>query len=66
MHVCGHGYGGLGGDNDGGGEWYTCGTKPRGLVICWELLGHFLSARLCTDDPRLHRRPGAQLWAELS
>ena len=28
-----HGYGGLGGDGDGGGGWYACGTKPGGSIV---------------------------------
>ena len=43
--VVSHGYGGLGGGRDGGGGWYACRTKPRGLVACQEMPGHFLSAR---------------------
>ena len=31
MCVVGHGYGGLGGGMDGGGGWYACRTKPRGV-----------------------------------
>ena len=31
MCVISHEYGGLGGGRDGGGGWYACGTKPRGL-----------------------------------
>ena len=30
--VVSHGYGGLGGDMDGGGGLYACGTKPSRLV----------------------------------
>ena len=30
MCVVDHGYGGLGGDRDGGGGWYSCRTKPGG------------------------------------
>ena len=29
----------------GGGGWYACGTKPRELVACREILEHLLSAR---------------------
>ena len=39
------GYGGLGVGRDGGGAWCACRTKPRGLVACWEMPEHFLSAR---------------------
>ena len=45
MRVVSHGYGGLGGDRDGGGGWYACGTKPRGLVACLEMPEHFPNAR---------------------
>ena len=31
MCVVSHGYGG---GRDGGGRWYVCGAKPRGLVAC--------------------------------
>ena len=30
MCVVSHGYGGLGGDRDGGGGWYACGKKQTG------------------------------------
>ena len=43
MCVVSYGYGGLGGGRDGGGGWYACGTM--GLVACWEMPEHFLSAR---------------------
>ena len=43
MCVDRHGYGGLGGDRDGGGGWYASGTKPRMLVACREMPEHFLS-----------------------
>ena len=42
--VVSHGYGGLGGGRDGGGGWYSCGTKPGGLVAFWEMLEHFWCA----------------------
>ena len=55
MCVASHGYGGLG----GGGGWYACGTKTGCLVACREMLEHFKSARLYTDDTRSHCLPGA-------
>ena len=45
MCVVGHGYGGMGGRRDGGGGWYACGTKPRGLVACRKMPEHLLSER---------------------
>ena len=44
MCVVGHGYGGLGGDMDGGGGWYACGTS-QGVVACREMTVHFQRAR---------------------
>ena len=35
MGVVGHGYGGLGGDRDEGGGWYSCGTRPGWLAGRW-------------------------------
>ena len=56
MVVVSHGYGGL----DGGGGWYACGTKPRGL---WLHVGRCLSSfRVQGDDIRSHRLPGTHLW----
>ena len=34
LGVVSHGYSGLGGGWDGGGGWFACGTKPRGLIAC--------------------------------
>ena len=45
MGVVGHGYGGLGGDRDGGGGWYSCVTRPGWLVACREMVEHFWNAR---------------------
>ena len=42
--VVSHGYGGFGEGRDGGGGWYACRSKPRGLVACWEMPVHFLNA----------------------
>ena len=39
MCVVSHGYGGLGGVRDEGGEWYACRTKPSGLVAYLEFAG---------------------------
>ena len=43
--VFSHGYGGMVRSRDGGGGWYAFGTKPGGLVACWEMSEQFLSAR---------------------
>ena len=45
MEVVCHSHGGLGGDMDGGGGWYTCRTKLGRFVACQEILEHLLSAR---------------------
>ena len=42
MGIVSHGYGG---GMDGGGEWYSCGTKPEGLVAFREVVEHFQIAR---------------------
>ena len=39
------GYAGLGGGMDGGGGFYACETKPRGLVAYQEMPVHFLSTK---------------------
>ena len=44
---------------------YMC-EKARGLVACWEMQEHFLSARLYADDPRSHCLLGAQFWVGFS
>ena len=43
MCVVSNGYGGFGGGRDGGGRWYACRTKPRGLVACREMSEHLPS-----------------------
>ena len=43
--VVSHVYGGFDGGLDGGGGWYACRTKPRGLVACritFQVLGDTL------------------------
>ena len=45
MCVVSHGYGDLCGDKNGGGVRYACRTKPRGLVACRKMPGHFPSVR---------------------
>ena len=40
----GHGYGWLGARMDGGGGWHACGTRPRGLITCWEMPEYFPNA----------------------
>ena len=43
--VVSHGNGGLGEGRDGGGGWYLCRTKPRGVAAFREMPEHFPSAR---------------------
>ena len=45
MCVISHGYGRLGEGRDGGGGRHACRTEQRGLVACWSMPQHILSAR---------------------
>ena len=50
MCVVSHGYGGFGGDRDGGGRRYACGAKLMGFVVCQEMPEHFPGTRCYVDD----------------
>ena len=54
MCVASHGYGGLGGDRDGGRGWDACGTKPGGM------LGDAVAL------PQCEVMRGPHLWVERS
>ena len=41
MSVVRHGNCGFGGDRNGGGGWYACGTKPKMLVVCRRIQEHY-------------------------
>ena len=45
MCVAIQGCGGLCEGRDGGGGWQACGTKPRGLVACREMMENCTSVR---------------------
>ena len=45
MCAVSYGYGGFGGDMDGGGGWYACSTKSGGVGDMLGDVKHFLSTR---------------------
>ena len=56
--VSSHGYGVLVVVRVGGRGWYSCRTKPEGLVACLEMPENFPRSKRYTDDTCT----GVQLW----